>query len=167
VPLVRTLRDKSERQERDPKRVQAGNNRRRRDDPVTVVESADRAQAEELGLKQADFIAVKDDHLVVVEIKAARDQLRRTQEEINENEDERLRLLRQRRELVAKLRARGVLKSAMQRDLGLSYMVVTQDLQAAARERDQCDCDLKDAHRPSTTPEQTTTKSRSRNRQPK
>jgi len=36
---------------------------------------------------------------------------------------------------VAKLRAVGVQKSAMKADIGRSYMVVTQDLEAVARNR--------------------------------
>jgi hypothetical protein len=65
------------------------------------------------------------------EIDVARRWLRAVQSDIDANEAEHDRLIARRRELVSFLRSLGVYKSDMKRDIGKSYMVVTQDLQAS------------------------------------
>lgn len=65
------------------------------------------------------------------EIEVARSWLRAVQADINANEAEHDRLVARRRELVSMLFEKGVRKIDMHRDIGRSYMVITQDLQAS------------------------------------
>ena len=85
---------------------------------------------------------LKTERGILADIVFWRKELRHTQAQIDAIEECRAGLLRQRRALVAKLRAVGVQKSAMKADIGRSFMVVTQDLEAAAREAGGPDADL-------------------------